>query len=194
MGLTTPHPNPSMATVCVANLPSATSEADLRELFSAYGPIQQVRLFPAQPYRSLQGLGYFDLRTEDVERAVAGVDGQLFKGAIIRVSHESQGPLPAEMAKDHPAAAVRPVHDEPPSVGTSNQYEVATVEKANSPEGGQSGDWFRYVLSSGRSQITGLHCGTLDEVMEYATSCAELVNSRSASGKSARTYAPSKKK
>jgi hypothetical protein len=194
MGQTTFLPNPPMATVCVTNLPSATSEADLRELFSKYGSTQQIRLFPAQPDRSLQGKGYLDLSPDDVEMAVAGVDGHLFKGAIIRVSHVSLGPLPPEGAKDHPASVIRPPDDEVTSIRMGSQYEVTTVEKATSPEGGQGRDWFRYVLSSGRSQITGLHCGTLDEVMEYATSCAALVNSRSASGKSARTYAPSKKK
>lgn len=183
-----------MATVCVTNLPSETSEADLKELFSAYGSIQEIRLFPAQAYRSLQGHGYFDLRSSDVERAVAGVDGHLFKGAIIRVSQVPHGAPGLQAAEDRGADAVALPNDEVPSVRTANQYEVAGVEKAASPDGGQDGDWFRYVLTSGRSQITGLHRGTLDEVTEYAAACAEQVNSRSAIGKSARTYAPSNKK
>jgi len=82
-----------MATVCVTNLPNETSEADLRELFAEYGSIQRVRLLSAEPYRRLQSNGYFDLNSCDVERAVAGVDGHLFKGSIIRVSQVADEPL-----------------------------------------------------------------------------------------------------
>ena len=110
------------------------------------------------------------------------------------ISHLPPESSPQSVAKEGADTIVQPRDDEVPSVRRINQYQVATVEKTSSPEGGQGENWFRYVLSSGRSQITGLHRGTLDEVTEYATGCAELVNSRSAIGKSARTYAPSKKK
>jgi hypothetical protein len=194
MGSTITPPNHPVATVCVINLPNETSEADIRELFAEYGSIQRVRLFCAEPDRMAQGHGYFELSAYEVEKAVACIDGHLFKGAIIRVSHVSHGPPTPEGAQESPAGAIGPSDGEVTSIRMNNEYAVTTVEKAISPEGGQGRDWFRYVLSSGRSQINGLHCGTLDEVMEYATSCAELVNSRSVSGKSARTYAPSKKK
>lgn len=194
MGPTTSTPNYPLATVCVTNLPSGTSEADIRELFSEYGSLQRVMLLPAEPYQSVQCHGYFDLSSDDVDRAVTGVDGHLFKGAIIRVSHVPHRPLPPEVPKDHPAGVTPHTDDEIPTIGIANRYEVATVEKALAPEGGQGDDWYRYLLSSGRSQIAGLHRGTLDEVLAHATSCAELVNSRSVTGKSTRTYAPSKKK
>lgn len=194
MSKTTTPPNPAMATICVSNLPSETKETDILDLFSEYGSIHHVRLSLAQPYRSTHGQGYFDLSPDDVERAIAAVDGKLFKGAIIRVSHAPPEAPPSGAAKEHPTSAAGPLDDEVPSVRRINQYQVATVEKTSAPEGGEGENWFRYVLSSGRSQITGLHRGTLDEVTEYAAGCAELVNSRSAIGKSARTYAPSKKK
>ena len=194
MDPTTSPPARPMATVCVTNLPNETSEADLRELFAEYGSIQRVRLLSAEPYRRLQSNGYFDLNSCDVERAVAGVDGHLFKGSIIRVSQVADEPLSQEAAMDHPAGATRHTDDDTPTIRIGNRYEVATVEKVIVPEGGQGEDWCRYVLSSGRSQITGLHRGTLEEVIEYAASCAELVNSRSATGKTTRTCAYVKKK
>jgi len=135
-----------------------------------------------------------DVSLIDVEKAVAGIDGYLFKGSIIRVSRVSHGVLPQGGANEHPARSVRRRDDEMPTLRAGNRYEVATVEKAFVPDGGQGGDWHRYVLSSGCSQIAGLHRGTLEEVAEYAASCAELVNSRSVTGKSARTCAYSKKK
>jgi hypothetical protein len=182
-----------MATVCVANFPNETSEADIRELFSEYGSIQRVSLFSADPDRRLQSHGYFDLSSQDAQRAVARVDGHLFKGSIIRVSHVPHRPLSTEVAHGHPAGVTQPANSGAPPILVGNRYEVATVEKASAPQGAQGGDWCRYVLSSGRSQITGLHRGTLEEVTEYAASCAELVNSRGTTGKSARTCTYSKK-
>jgi RNA recognition motif-containing protein len=183
-----------MAAVCVVNLPSETSEADIRELFAGYGSVQRVTLVSAEADPKVQSHGYLDLSSEDVERAVAGIDGHLFKGSIVRVSRVAQRPL-SEGGAD--GIAVEPAgrhDDEKPALRARNRYEVATVEKAFVPDGGQGGDWHRYVLSSGCSQIAGLHRGTLEEVTEYAASCAELVNSRSVTGKSTRTCAYSKKK
>ena len=180
-------------TVCVANLPDETSEEDIRALFSPYGAVQRVRLFSGEPSRRSDGFGYLDLRSDEVESAVAGLDGQLFNGSIIRVSQGSGSPLTPEASKDRPArAAPRP------DAETANnilrcRYEVASVEQAAMPDGGQGGDWYRYVLSSGRARITGFHRGTLEEVTAYATSCAEDFNLRSATGKSTRALAYSKK-
>ncbi len=69
------------------------------------------------------------------------------------------------------------------------------MERAAIPDGGEEGsDWYRYVLSSGRAEITGFHRGTLEEVTEYAAGCAEDFNLRSATGKTTRALAYSKKK
>ena len=175
-----------MATVCVNNFPNETSEADIRDLFSEYGSIQQVKLFTAEPHLRLQSRGYFDLSSSNVARAVAELNGQLFNGSIIRVSHVSHKPLAREVAQDHPAGLIQHTDDATPAIRSGVRYEVATVEKAVVPEGGEGGDWHRYVLSCGCSQMTGLHRGTLEEVAEYAASCAELINSRGATGKTTR--------
>ena len=73
-------------------------------------------------------------------------------------------------------------------------YEVALVEKAAMPAGTEGDDWYRYVLSSGSSRITGFHRGSLAEVEEYAIHCTEEFNLRNSKGKSARPMAPRKKK
>ena len=75
-----------------------------------------------------------------------------------------------------------------------HRYEVVSVEKAVMPTGTDGNDWYRYVLSSGRSRITGFHRGSLDEVKEYASNCVEEFNLRSIRGKSTRAVVPSKKK
>ena len=77
-------------------------------------------------------------------------------------------------------------NDEVPTSLPSPRFEVTSVEKASMPAGGAGDDWYRYVLASGRAQITGYHRGTREEVSAYAETCAEEFNLRNATGKSAR--------
>jgi RNA recognition motif-containing protein len=177
----------------VANLPNATTEDDIRALFSQYGAVQRVRLFSGEPNRIADGLGYLDLSSEEVASAIAGLDGRIFNGSIIRVSDVSGRPGAPRVSKDRPEGTTPGPDDEASRNLRLYQYEVASVEKAAMPDGGKASDWYRYVLSSGRGQVTGLHRGTLEEVTAYAMSCAEDFNLRNATGKSTRTMAYSKK-
>ncbi|KOR30972.1 hypothetical protein TI04_03280 [Achromatium sp. WMS2] len=68
----------------------------------------------------------------------------------------------------------------PPSL--IRRYHVASVDKAQSPPNGSDGDWYRYVLAGGRTPITGLRRGTLNEVTEHARRCVRDLNDRN-SGK-----------
>jgi len=63
-------------------------------------------------------------------------------------------------------------------------YRVARVEKTDAPDGCRGQDWYRYVLESGRSTITGQRSGTRKDVMAYATQCAEQLNTRGVTGQS----------
>lgn len=193
MESTPPRTDDPTATVCVANLPNATTEDDIRALFSEYGVVQRVRLFSDEANRVADGLGFLDLRSDDVESAIAGLDGRTFNGSIIRVSDVSGRILAPRVSKDGPAPTTQRPEDEVPSSLRLCRYEVASVEKAAMPDGGQGNDWYRYVLSSGRDRITGLHRGTLEEVTAYAMGCAEDFNLRSATGKSTRAMAYTKK-
>lgn len=63
-------------------------------------------------------------------------------------------------------------------------FKVARVEKTDAPDGGQGQDWYRYVLESGRSTITGHRSGSRKDVLAYATQCAEQLNTRGLTGQS----------
>ena len=67
------------------------------------------------------------------------------------------------------------------------RYALARVEKTDPPDGG-TGRWYRYVLDNGRATITGLRCGSVKEVTDYATQYAEQLNTRSLTGQS--TWSP----
>ena len=58
-------------------------------------------------------------------------------------------------------------------------YSVESVEKVPHPQSGATADWYRYTIVSGKSRVTGLHRGTLQEVTDYAQDCAQGFNLRS---------------
>ena len=73
-----------------------------------------------------------------------------------------------------------------------DRYQVVTVEKTEPPQGMPDGNWYRYVIGQGKSQIEGLKLGSLQTVKEHAQIMAEDLNSRAA--RSGSFYAPRKRK
>ncbi len=63
-------------------------------------------------------------------------------------------------------------------------FKVARVEKSGAPDGSDGQDWYRYVLESGRSTISGQRRGSRKDVHAYATQCAEQLNARGLTGQS----------
>jgi hypothetical protein len=72
--------------------------------------------------------------------------------------------------------AVAPV-EEKTSTADAN-YEIVSVEKAQGPDGGRGDDWYRYVINSPGSPITGFRRGTRKEVMQYVREYAEKLRVR----------------
>lgn len=183
-----------IATIRVANLPNTTSEADLRALFAQYATVRRVELFSAEPNGESRAFGYLDLSPGDAEDAVAALNGTMLSGSLIRVSRIS-GRLRAPQVAKGRLATVTASHDEEiPSALRRPRYEVASVEEVAAPDGGQGNDWYCYVLLSGRARITGFRRGTQEEVTAYAENSAEILNMRSATGKSTSALAHSRKK
>lgn len=72
-----------------------------------------------------------------------------------------------------------------PAVATADTYpatprlfKVACVEKTGTPEGGEGQNWYRYVLESGCSTVTGQRRGSRRDVLEYAMQYTERLNAR----------------
>jgi RNA recognition motif-containing protein len=183
-----------MKTIYVANLPNDTDETETRGLFSPYGNALSIRLSPGGSGREHQGTGFVEMESEQADNAIAELDGKLFKGAILAVSEASDSLLERVAEADTLAQPAGPPAQERVSSLHRHHYQVASVEKATPPNGSQGDDWFRYVLSSGRSRITGFHRGSSAEVWEYAASCAEAFNQRSTKGKSTHGIALGKKR
>ncbi len=60
----------------------------------------------------------------------------------------------------------------------SDTFTVDSIEQTESPENGGSETWYRYVLKSKRTSITGMRAGSLAQVTEHAERVAEQLNER----------------
>ena len=67
------------------------------------------------------------------------------------------------------------------------KFNITKIEKTNAPEGIQEGDWYRYVIGKGSSEIRGKRSGTLQSVTEHVKEYASNLNQRTARGYSAYT-------
>ena len=72
----------------------------------------------------------------------------------------------------------------PSRAAIPHPFKVSSVEKINAPDGGREQDWYRYILDSGRSTITGQRRGSRKDVLAYATQCTEQLNARGLTGQS----------
>lgn len=196
MNRTVTKKQPESTTLFVGNLADSTNETDIRSLFAQYGIVSEIRLIPGASNRRHDGHCYLRIKSHRAKAAISGLDGKAFMGSILRV--ENTLPQQTEISAQ-PVASQKPVPsvaDAPPYTALRCLYEVATVEKVENTtmaHGAAGTDWYRYVLSSGNSRITGFHRGSLSEVTDYANNCAEEFNLRGVRGKSARTMAPRKK-
>jgi len=87
------------------------------------------------------------------------------------------------------AGGARPMSARPmPNTGVFHAkaplFKVASVEKTDAPEGEKGRNWYRYVLKSSTSTITGHRCGSRQYVRDYAAQCAEQLNARATTGQS----------
>jgi RNA recognition motif-containing protein len=174
-------------TILVSNLAEAVREGDVRSLFEQYGFVSAIRLVPSAANRRGDGCCYLEMRDRPAKAAISALDGKVFMGSILRVGETPSQPGTTSERQ-------RTAQDERTRDPTQPIYEVALVEKTAMPADVEGDDWYRYVLSSGKSRITGFHRGSRATVEEYASHCVEELNLRSRRGKSARPMAPAKKK
>lgn len=191
MTVTSPVSGPGMVTICVRNLVSETTTAEVAELFAAYGPVHGIRLSEDKFQHRFQRVGHVDVSSDVAARALAGLDGHLFKGAIIQLTQCSDDPASDDSSGDR-SSGVRLVSasEEEARFGQSARqpYGVASVEKVLMVASHGGDDWFRYILKSGAASIVGYRQGTLDEVTAFAQGCADDFNLRNTVGWKSAAY------
>jgi RNA recognition motif-containing protein len=74
-----------VARLFVGNLPLATSEEELRELFEQHGAVQAVRLAEDPHTGRPRGFGFVDMDAAAAQLAMEALHGKYFAGRILRV-------------------------------------------------------------------------------------------------------------
>ncbi len=60
----------------------------------------------------------------------------------------------------------------------SRRFVVLSVEEAEAPDGAPGKHWYRYVIEVPGSNITGMRCGSKQEVTRFAQDYAENLSQR----------------
>ena len=87
----------------------------------------------------------------------------------------------------------RPSKSDKPDRVANVHYEVACVEKTESPDGANGRSWYRYVIEGGYGPLTGCRQGTQKQIAKYASDLAAELNVRSGLGTPS-PWAPRQKK
>jgi len=88
ISLAVPRPTPiaqQSVSVYVGNLPYRASEADVSELFSAYGPVISVRLMKDRKTGKRRGFGFVEMAKSDAISAVDGLNNKDFLQRTLKV-------------------------------------------------------------------------------------------------------------
>lgn len=72
--------------IYVGNLPIGTSNADLKELFSAFGEVTSAHVTKTTFSGHSRGFGFVEMLREYGERAVSELDGQQIDCMVLRVN------------------------------------------------------------------------------------------------------------
>ena len=77
----------------IGNLDFKASEEDLKELFSAHGEVQEVKLITDRDTGRPRGFGFVTMQTaEGATRAIENLDGKPFQGRnlVVNLAREEQ--------------------------------------------------------------------------------------------------------
>ena len=72
-----------------------------------------------------------------------------------------------------------PKLNQPADISANSRHcSVISVEKSDSPGGAPGADWYRYVISSPGTEITGYRRGKKRDVLDYLDKCTTQLNER----------------
>ncbi len=81
--------------IYVGNLPSGTSEEEVRALFAQYGTVHSVKLISDRETGRARDFGFVEMEARDAETAIGELNGASFQGRALRVN-EARGRIPRE--------------------------------------------------------------------------------------------------
>jgi RNA recognition motif. (a.k.a. RRM, RBD, or RNP domain) len=173
-----------MLTIFVGDLPPEARAADVRELFVPYGTVHSLRLNADIATGECGGFVVIEMEDDAARAAMAALNGTIFMNRTIKLDPQlprDRTYLAVGDTTPAPEPDARPATDTAaPDLATAPVFVVDSVEKTEVPGGARGDNWYRYVLKSERSTITGLRSGSREQVRTYASQAAERLNIRSA--------------
>lgn len=76
----------------VGNLAWACKDADLKELFGAFGPVVSAKHMTDRDTGKARGFGFVEMADKDAEKAIEALDGREFMGRDINVNQARERP------------------------------------------------------------------------------------------------------
>jgi RNA recognition motif-containing protein len=72
----------------IGNLPNATTEEDLHELFSWYGTVRSSKIVTDIFSGRCKGFGFIEMEGHEARAAITGLNGKDFNGNCLKVNFE----------------------------------------------------------------------------------------------------------
>ena len=94
-----------MKSIFVGNLNFSTSEGALRQLFAAFGPVNQVKIMMDSYTGKPRGFGFVEMASvEDGDKAIAGLNGALLDERALNVNEARPRKQPEGFRDQHARA------------------------------------------------------------------------------------------
>ncbi len=79
-----------MKKIYVGNLPWATTEADLRDLFGSFGTVHSTAVITDRETGRSRGFGFVEMDQDAADEAISKLDGRDFGGRPLRVNEAQE--------------------------------------------------------------------------------------------------------
>jgi len=84
--------NDDLKTLYVGNLPYRANETAVRELFSAYGNVESVRLMKDKHTGKRRGFGFVEMSSNDLDKAISALNDSEFQQRTLKVREAKERP------------------------------------------------------------------------------------------------------
>jgi RNA recognition motif-containing protein len=81
-----------MKSIYVGNLPFTATEDEVRDLFSAHGTVESVRLMTDRETGRPRGFGFVQMNAADADAAIRALDGKDLGGRALRINEAQERP------------------------------------------------------------------------------------------------------
>lgn len=76
----------TVVSIFVGNLPWATTDEDLAELFAPYGEVKRAKIVLDRETNRSRGFGFVDMEEADAQKAIEAWNEQQFNGRVLTVN------------------------------------------------------------------------------------------------------------